>query len=204
MGDVLMKGFYSITILAITTLIIMLFAYAMISVGNQRKSSIAGIESELVAEKSAEAASFFNSTIHDAIIDSAFEAYNCSSQPQNFCSYLNSTLINYFSNSSLILSNVTDVNSTQPTLTCGITSSNSPNNYTFSVSVSYILTSNFSSFVKSVSENQNWNVFIQNYTPAYINTSNSALCTPENLFEVNTSDFLVSINCSKAAISTTC
>lgn len=204
MGDVLMKGFYSITILAITALIIMLFAYAMISVGNQRKSSIAGIESELVAEKSAEAASFFNSTIHDAIIDSAFEAYNCSSQPQNFCSYLNSTLINYFSNSSLILSNVTDVNSTQPTLTCGITSSNPPNNYTFSISVSYTLTSNFSSFVKSVSENRNWNVFIQNYTPAYINTSNSALCAPENLFEVNTSDFLVSVNCSKAAISTTC
>jgi hypothetical protein len=199
-----MKGFYSITILAIVAIILMFLAFAMISLGNQRKSSVAIMESDLVAEKSSEALNFFNSTIHDAVIDSAFEAYNCSVQPQNFCSYLNSTLINYFSNSSLILSNVTGLSSTQPTLTCMNISSNSPNNYTFNVSVSYILTSNFSSFSKSIYENQNWNVFIQNYTPAYINSSNSALCAPENLFEVNTSDFFVSVNCTKQPISTTC
>ena len=211
MGDSAMKGFYSITVIAIVALILMFFAYAMISLGNQRKSSVAIVESDLVAEKSAEAVAFFNSTIHDAIADSAFEAYNCSTQPQNFCNQLNTTLINYFSSSTLILSNALNspigFSSTTPILSCANTLSNSPNNYTFSVSVTYVLTSNFSGFYKNVSENQNWNVFIQNYTPAYLNLSNGgngAVCTPENLFEVNTSDFLISVNCSKPVISTTC
>lgn len=206
-----MKGFYSITIIAIVAIILIFFAYAMISLGNQRKSSVAAMESDMVAEKASEAVSFFNSTIHDAIADSAFEAYNCTVQPQNFCSYLNSTLVNYFSNSSLILSNQSysaiGFNSTLPVLTCVNTLSNSPNNYTFNVLVSYTLASNFSGFSKSVSENQNWNVFIQNYTPAYLNLSNGgngAVCTPENLFEVNTSDFALSVNCSETPINTTC
>ncbi|MCL5011430.1 MAG: hypothetical protein M1594_00860 [Candidatus Marsarchaeota archaeon] len=206
-----MKGFYSITILAIVAIILMFFAYAMISIGNQRKSSVAVMESDMVAEKATAAAGFFNSTIHDAIADSSFEAYNCTVQPQNFCSYLNSTLASYFSTSSLILSNQSystiGFNSTPPVLTCVSITSNPPNNYTFTVSVSYAFTSNFSGFSKNVSENQNWNVFIQNYTPAYLNLSNGgngAVCTPEKLFEVNTSDFALSVNCSETPISTTC
>jgi|GEM_PF-3579863 hypothetical protein len=202
-----MKGFYSITIIAIVALILMFFAYAMISLGNMRKSSIAVMESDMVSEKTFEAVSFLNSTIHDAIADSAFEAYNCSVQPQNFCSYLNSTLINYFSNSSLILSNQsyspTGFNSTQPVLTCVSISSNPPNNYTFNVSVSYVLNSNFSSFSKTISENLNWIVFIQNYTPEEVN-STGYVCAPENLFEVNTSDFVLSVNCSKPPVVVTC